>query len=283
MLVRVRVQGTKSRTTSGSQQDKPQVTRAICYITASAHIEASPSYRTMDAAPLICPGTGVPLVPLPSSSPLHSFPAFMLSLCTALESNPLSLQQHLNNLAASHAAPAMFSSVPEGKPEETDQIVASLLRLAGRLKRCGTSTTAAVAGAGTATAVALASVDQPAKSNGLADGLLSPKHVDGFKDAIANSNGNAHEQDDDDIDSSVEGSTVEEVRKTCEEQIRALKLLHAEELHRAQVSHDEQVRCALAASPQHRPQLTFGSKTFPRSIAIVTSAIARGECVYALA
>lgn len=56
------------------------------------------------------------------------------------------------------------------------------------------------------------------------------------------------EPDEEEAAPYVGGSTVEEVRKTCQEQIKALKLLHAEELHRSQVSHDEEVRWVAARS-----------------------------------
>lgn len=149
-----------------------------------------------DATVLFAP-TGVPLVPLPSSSPIHSFPAFILSLVHSVEADPESIASHLSNLRASHAAPATFSAAPEGKPAETDHIVDALLRIAAKLKHG--DRTAHVAPAAT------------------------PK--------VSSEQGPF-----------VAGATVEEVRKTCEEQVKALKLLHAEELHRAQVSHDEEVR-----------------------------------------
>lgn len=148
---------------------------------------------TTDPGILYAP-TGVPLVPLPSSTPIHSFPAFILGLVHSVEADPGSIASHLHNLAASHAAPATFSAVPEGKPAETDLIVDALLRIAARLKR---------------------------------------KEV---------ANDEAAEVEEEDVGPSVEGRTVEEVRKTCDERIKALSLLHAEELHRSQSSHDLEVR-----------------------------------------
>jgi osomolarity two-component system sensor histidine kinase NIK1 len=40
----------------------------------------------------------------------------------------------------------------------------------------------------------------------------------------------------------VVGDSLEEVRRNYEDQIQALKVLHAEELHRSQLSHDNEVR-----------------------------------------
>ncbi|ORY89440.1 hypothetical protein BCR35DRAFT_300626 [Leucosporidium creatinivorum] len=165
---------------------------------------------------LFAPLTGKPLVPLPSSTPIHSFPAFILGLVHSVEADPATIAHHLSNLAASHAAPATFSAIPEGKPTETDQIVDSLVRIAARLKKKERAT-------------------------------LQEEEQLAVKEPV--------EADEEQDTPYVGGNTVEEVRKTCQEQIKALKLLHAEELHRSQVSHDEEVR----------------------SIAIVTSAIARGD------
>ncbi|KAK4054453.1 histidine kinase osmosensor [Microbotryomycetes sp. JL201] len=190
-----------------------------------------------------------PLAPLPSSTPIHAFPAFILGLVTALEADPGSIASHLGNLRASHAAPATFSAIPEGKPHETDLIVESLLRLADRLKRkdrrgSGTATTNGL------TAAVPDDCPQTATRATAAAGLAN-QHAEGIRE-------------DDEVEEEEEGAapapfvmgnTVEQVRRSCEDQVKALKLLHAEELHRARVRHDEQVR----------------------SIAIVISAIARGD------
>ena len=114
----------------------------------------------------------------------------------SVEADPESIASHLSNLRASHAAPATFSAIPEGKPAETDQIVDALLRIAAKLKQ----------------------QDRTA--------LVEPQSM-----LRVSEQGSISAVD-----------SVGEVKKTCEEQIKALKLLHAEELHRAQVSHDEEVR-----------------------------------------
>jgi hypothetical protein len=176
---------------------------------ASTAEEHDAPVSLMASPVLFAPLTGKPLVPLPSSSPIHSFPAFILGLVHSVEADPATIAHHLSNLAASHAAPATFSAIPEGKPTETDQIVDALVRIAARLKKKERA-------AAQEDQEQLA-VEQPAQ-----------------------------ERDDEEIAPYVGGSTVEEVRKTCQEQIKALKLLHAEELHRSQVSHDEEVRWVAA-------------------------------------
>lgn len=74
-------------------------------------------------------------VPLPNTASIHTFPAFVLSLCTALEADPASVSQHLSNLQTTHGVPATISGNPGGEAEETDHIVASLLRIAARLTK----------------------------------------------------------------------------------------------------------------------------------------------------
>lgn len=103
-------------------------------------------------------------------------------------------------MAAIHAAPATFIKEDSGKPLETDAIVASLGRIADRLKAAEAST----------------SCSGPRAQDG----------TTGEQEKVV----------------TVSGNTVEEVRKSCEEQIASLKVLHAEELRRSQVSHDEEVR-----------------------------------------
>jgi hypothetical protein len=120
---------------------------------------------------------------------------FLLGLLLAVESSPSTIAHHLSNLEAAHAAPASFTpSASESKPAETDAIVASLARIADRLKKAESSS----------------------------------RHETSDMGSFA--------------EVTVAGNTVEEVRKMCEEQVKALKLLHAEELRRSQVSHDEEVR-----------------------------------------
>jgi osomolarity two-component system sensor histidine kinase NIK1 len=185
-------------------------------------------------------GTAEPLSPdnmtrpLASAAPIHSFPVFLLSLLTALESDPSSVAHHLANLAASHAAPATFEASPQGKPKETDAIVASLSRIADRLQKVE----------GEATVSENGEEEDGKLASGLAAVGLSP---DPSEDDVP-----APEQP---VSSAAEklrrtsprrpivaGSNVEEVRQNCENQIQALKVLHAEELHRAQLSHDNEVR-----------------------------------------
>ncbi|GAA5865813.1 hypothetical protein JCM1840_006258 [Sporobolomyces johnsonii] len=178
--------------------------------------------------------------PLASAAPIHSFPTFLLGLLTALESDPASIAHHLSNLAASHAAPATFMATPEGKPAETDAIVASLSRIADRLQA-------------------------NEKPRPLDDSDYAPKlkvaQLSANEDRVEEKCGMiALDEAPEPIKWAarrpiVVGETVDEVRRNCEDQIRALKVLHAEELHRSQLSHDNEVR----------------------SIAVVTSAIARGD------
>ncbi|GAA6047457.1 hypothetical protein NBRC10513_003991 [Rhodotorula toruloides] len=182
---------------------------------------------SLDASP---PAMDSMSEPLASSTPVHTFPTFVLSLLTALESDPASVRHHLDNLAQSHAAPANFLPTPMGKPGETDAIVASLSRIAARLRAAEEP----VSGAKSRDAEQ-DQTDPNGRVEAAAAGCAPPKMSTRRP--------------------FVPGESVEEVRKNCEDQIQALKVLHAEELHRAQLSHDNEVR----------------------SIAVVTSAIARGD------
>ncbi|GAA6003765.1 uncharacterized protein JCM10292_003365 [Rhodotorula paludigena] len=208
--------------------------------------------------------------PLSLARPIHSFPTFLLSLLTALESDPATIRAHLTNLAASHAAPATFSAAPEGKPDETDAIIDRLLRIADRLQdaeRPAESRDESSAPSvpsdqnggsenvpgGTAAASITSTLVKALPSLSLKDDKptsdpaspATPVQLEAFPAAAQHSPRRPV----------VPGDTVDEVRRNCEEQIQALKVLHAEELHRAQLSHDKEVR----------------------SIAVVTSAIARGD------
>ncbi|KAM0791386.1 hypothetical protein ACM66B_005851 [Microbotryomycetes sp. NB124-2] len=199
---------------------------------------------------------GTPLVPLPSSTPIHAFPAFILGLVTALEADPGSIASHLGNLRAAGAGPATFSAIPEGKPVETDLIVESLLRLAERLKRKDRRGSGTVATNGHPPALA---DDCGANGGTRAVALAAGATVQRRSPSINEDDEDLADEQDaagGDVQAPfVMGNTVEQVRRSCEDQVKALKLLHAEELHRARVRHDEQVR----------------------SIAIVISAIARGD------
>ncbi|KDE04850.1 hypothetical protein, variant [Microbotryum lychnidis-dioicae p1A1 Lamole] len=214
--------------------------------------------------------------PSPSAATaIHSFPAFLLSLLTSIEANPTSLAHHLANLRASHAAPATFSALPEGKPQETDDIIDSLSRIAEQLQL----QRAKVNGAPRKSVSAARESHSGPKPDSIRN-LKAAAELDeqtNNNDHTANNGiGDEEEDEDDENDEddevdlkltdverlaksraavTVVGNSVEEVRKSAQIQIKALKMLHAEELHRAQASHDEEVR----------------------SIAVVTSAIARGD------
>ncbi|SCV72010.1 BQ2448_4704 [Microbotryum intermedium] len=211
-----------------------------------------------------------------TATAIHSFPAFLLSLLTSIEANPTSLAHHLANLRASHAAPATFSALPEGKPQETDDIIDSLSRIAEQLQLQRAKTNGATRKSASATRESQ-SGPKPSSDHNKA----GSEHDHGLDDQLGDNNINdndndneGEEEEEDDEDDlkltdverlaksraavTVAGDSVEEVRKSAEIQIKALKMLHAEELHRAQASHDEEVR----------------------SIAVVTSAIARGESVF---
>ena len=70
----------------------------------------------------------------PPSTPRYTFPAFLLTLLTALESDPSTISSHLTNLVNSHAAPSAFTPTgANSRPAETDAIVAVLTRLGERL------------------------------------------------------------------------------------------------------------------------------------------------------
>ncbi|GAA6060110.1 hypothetical protein JCM10212_003518 [Sporobolomyces blumeae] len=211
------------------------------------------------SAPALSPtlsasGSAVPLspatmmAPLASSAPIHSFPSFLLALLTSLESDPASIAHHLANLAASHAAPATFKPTPEGKPEETDAIVASLSRIADRLQAPAASSPRPPAepAAPLETPKLLVQADEGAPQT------HEPEQRNGTSQSGADHSEPLPREERRPV---VAGDTLEEVRRHYEDQIKALKILHAEELHRSQLSHDNEVR----------------------SIAVVTSAIARGD------
>lgn len=141
---------------------------------------------------------------IPPSVPQYTFPAFLLTLLTALESDPSTIQSHLANLTYTHAAPSAFQP-SESRPHETDAVVASLSRIAERLQA--------------------------------AEGTLVGHSTLG-RAAVLSGETRAHTPDE----------TIESVKISCEEHLKALKTLHAEELRRSQVSHDEEVRsvCQLA-------------------------------------
>lgn len=196
------------------------------------------------------------LPPEPNSPPLHTFPTFLLSLLTAIESDPATIRSHLDHLAGCRAAPAAFAALPQGKPAETDAIVQSLTRLADRLsdkedeeeareelvqqmeqakldedtaeKRTPfpltVSTTSGPPSAGTRTP----SHDYPVPSTPTSSRpRLRSRPTTGDPTARR---------------PFVPGDSLEEIRKNYEEQLHALRILHAEELYRAQVSHDNEVR-----------------------------------------
>lgn len=203
--------------------------------------------------------------PLASAAPIHSFPLFLLSLLTALESAPSSVAHHLSNLAASHAAPATFEASPQGKPSETDAIVASLSRIAERLQDVEGAEEQRSTIPTTANAVAGEEEDATQKHNlvegllasGLAAVGLSPKlgapvvaveHEEAEQPSSSSAAAADKLRQASPRRPIVVGETVEEVRQNCERQIQALKVLHAEELHRAQLSHDNEVRYVLTFS-----------------------------------
>ncbi|GAA5979794.1 hypothetical protein JCM5350_002051 [Sporobolomyces pararoseus] len=191
------------------------------------------------------------MAPLASSAPIHTFPSFLLALLTALESDPASIAHHLSNLAASHAAPATFMSTPEGKPQETDSIVACLSRIADRLQPQHDQLSPLLAATNETfkhkrkQTEPVPVVREPRKEQ---VEVLSPRTQPDGEQLSEPEQWAARRP-------TVVGETLEEVRRNYEDQIQALKVLHAEELHRSQLSHDNEVR----------------------SIAVVTSAIARGD------
>lgn len=216
----------------------------------------SPPAAAPDAAGTGSGPTATPLGALGADHPpasavaLHTFPTFLLSLLTALESDPGSVRSHLANLAATHAAPANFFPTAGGKPVETDAIIACASRIADRLQ-----------------AAEGAPVPSPPSSNGAhasasggvtASAVPSPSPGLGASAPPPGTNGDSApsgQVSPSERRPAVPGETVDDVRRNCEDQIQALKVLHAEELRRAQLAHDSEVR----------------------SIAIVTSAIARGD------
>ncbi|GAA5995743.1 hypothetical protein JCM11641_003826, partial [Rhodosporidiobolus odoratus] len=163
--------------------------------------------------------------PLASAAPIHSFPVFFLSLLTALEADPASVRNHLGNLQRSYAAPAIFSPIPEGKPAETDAIVASLSRIADRLR----------SNEGTG-AIGKEGQREPEKPEEDEEPGSELEAVKSRPSTAPMSRTTSPRRP------TVAGETVEEVRKNCEDQILALKVLHAEELHRSQLTHDNEVR-----------------------------------------
>lgn len=182
------------------------------------------------------------MAPLASSAPIHSFPSFLLALLTALESDPASIAHHLSNLAASHAAPATFMATPEGKPQETDGIVGCLSRIADRLQSPHDQLSSPP----------LQTVDSfPHKRKS-----TEPIPVQAEPEVPAVQEENGHSRvfggGEEELNSeplqwaarkpTVVGDTLEEMRRNYEDQIQALKVLHAEELHRSQLSHDNEVR-----------------------------------------
>lgn len=198
---------------------------------------------------------GASLGPSASSPPLHSFPTFLLSLLTAIESDPASIRAHLDNLAGCRAAPATFAALPEGKPAETDAIVQSLTRIADRLTEKEEDEEEEDEGAEPASkepvenstaaheaqtpSAALAAAVQT--GNGVRTPLEQPTPATQSPARVR------HRSRPTTADASarrplVPGDTLEEVRRNYEEQIQALKVLHAEELYRSQVSHDNEVR-----------------------------------------
>lgn len=228
-----------------------------------------------------------------SSPPLHSFPTFLLSLLTAIESDPASIRAHLDNLAGCRAAPATFAALPEGKPAETDAIVQSLTRIADRLTEKEEDEDEDDNGGApergsqepveddTAAHKAQTSSAAVAAAVHTSNGIWTP--LEQRTPATPSPARIRHRSRPTTADAGarrpvVPGDTLEEVRRNYEEQIQALKVLHAEELYRSQVSHDNEVR---SVTPLFSPgssctgadPLAFGN----RSIAVVTSAIARGE------
>ena len=187
------------------------------------------------------------MAPLASSAPIHSFPSFLLALLTALESDPASIAHHLSNLAASHAAPATFMATPEGKPQETDGIVACLSRIADRLQSPSDSISSPPL------PQAVESFPHKRKSTE----PIPPVQAEPVVPVVQEENGNSRvfgggaageeEPHSEPLQwaarkPTVVGDSLEEMRRNYEDQIQALKVLHAEELHRSQLSHDNEVR-----------------------------------------
>ena len=196
--------------------------------TAATDCSSPPSSALDSPKSLGPPGAKMEL--FPPSTPRYTFPAFLLTLLTALESDPSTISAHLSNLVNSHAAPSAFTPTGSSpRPAETDAIVAVLTRLGERLRTAEKSDVFPANG-----------------TEALPEVISVPGKVE----------------------------TIESVKIACGEHLRALKTLHAEELRRSQVSHDEEVRC-VRSTPRSHPALTLVA--YVRSIAIVTSAIARGE------
>ncbi|GAA6016730.1 hypothetical protein JCM11491_000221 [Sporobolomyces phaffii] len=213
---------------------------------SSSYLASAPLCPSASAAAPALPLSPDMMGPLASSAPIHTFPSFLLALLTALESDPASIAHHLSNLAASHAAPATFMSTPEGKPQETDSIVAALSRIADRLQPHDQLSPL------------LASNDSFTHKRKPTEPLHPRVESSEAGEGHGGETQGEHLPEPDlwaARKPTVVGETLEEVRRNYEDQIQALKVLHAEELHRSQLSHDNEVR----------------------SIAVVTSAIARGD------
>lgn len=212
-------------------------------------LAAAPLAATLSSAPGSKKGPLSPelmLAPLASSAPIHSFPSFTLALLTALESDPASIAHHLSNLAASHAAPATFMATPEGKPAETDAIVACLSRIADRLQPHDQ----------------LSPLIPPSDAFAHRRKTTEPTHATAAATDDTEANAPNGQRDGEPLSEpelwaarrpTVVGETLEEVRRNYEDQIQALKVLHAEELHRSQLSHDNEVRYVRAFSAFRGP------------------------------
>lgn len=201
-----------------------------------------------------------------SSPPLHSFPTFLLSLLTAIESDPASIRAHLDNLAGCRAAPATFAALPEGKPLETDAIIQSLTRIADRLKEkeedeegesiSDVEKDGGVDG-GPAASAAVHEVQTPSaafpvllnSSNGTRTPRDQPLPPPSQSPSRPRHRSRPTTGDVTARRPLVPGDTLEDVRRNYEDQLQALKVLHAEELYRAQVSHDNEVRSVRAPPP----------------------------------
>ncbi|BGP55628.1 hypothetical protein JCM8202_004889 [Rhodotorula sphaerocarpa] len=168
------------------------------------------------------------LPPEPNSPPLHTFPTFLLSLLTAIESDPATIRSHLDHLAGCRAAPAAFAALPQGKPAETDAIVQSLTRLADRLSDKEDEEEAREE---------LVQQMEQAKLDEDTAEKRTP-----FPLTVSTTSGPPSAGDPTARRPFVPGDSLEEIRKNYEEQLHALRILHAEELYRAQVSHDNEVR-----------------------------------------
>lgn len=221
-----------------------------------------PPLATATGKPANGSGADASLAAPPCSPPLHTFPTFLLSLLTAIESDPASIRAHLDNLAGCRAAPAAFAALPQGKPAETDAIVQSLTRIADRL--CAEEEEDSVSSE-EPEQVPVQEASKKLEALSVADRVpfpLSGKPGPEF----ASSNGSRtpvqelssasshsparprHRSRPTTGDPSarrpfVPGDSVEELRRNYEDQLQALKILHAEELYRSQVSHDNEVRC----------------------------------------